>query len=170
MFTTGRRFHEFENNFLAPEWTRSVNETLDNFSRTLGRPLNRIPGDIPGVGRVKDTEAGRVLKTALPGVSVEDLTVSTRGNTVSWRVGPSADDVFAVQRTGSWDVPEEFDAENVSADLTDGVLTLFVPLTDSSDDAESTVDVSTGSPNAFLGENTGQEERGTGGEPAGSEE
>ncbi len=87
---------------------------------------------------VKETQDAYVFKADLPGVKDADLDISVTGNrlTVSGRreqeERQEGETYYALERTyGSFTrtftLPEGVDADHVSADLRDGVLTLKVP-------------------------------------------
>jgi HSP20 family protein len=87
---------------------------------------------------VKEIETGYVIVADLPGVKEEDLGVSLAGNqlTVSGRREEEQRDegrgYLAVERAqGSFartfSLPDNVDAESLTADLDDGVLTVHVP-------------------------------------------
>lgn len=87
---------------------------------------------------VKETKDACVLKADLPGVKEEDLEISLSGNmlTVSGKreseKTEEGETYFASERayggfTRSFTLPEYVDAEQVRAELRDGVLTLLLP-------------------------------------------
>jgi HSP20 family protein len=89
---------------------------------------------------VRETKDAYVFKADVPGVAEKDLDVQLTGNvlTISGERkieadgAPNGERYFAAERTygkfsRAFSLPEGIDAERVSADVKDGVLTLVVP-------------------------------------------
>jgi HSP20 family protein len=87
---------------------------------------------------VKDTKDAYLVKADLPGVQEKDVEVSLTGNvlTISGKREQEhreeGDQFFSMERSygsfsRSFTLPEGADAEHVTADLEDGVLTLTIP-------------------------------------------
>ncbi|HSN14219.1 MAG TPA: Hsp20/alpha crystallin family protein [Anaeromyxobacteraceae bacterium] len=104
--------------------------------RELGVVSNRSVAFVPTF-EVKETKDGYVFKADLPGIKEKDLDISLTGNrlTVSGRreeeQRQEEERYFAYERSygsfsRSFTLPEGVDAENVQAELKDGVLTLNV--------------------------------------------
>jgi HSP20 family protein len=104
--------------------------------RELGVVSNRSVAFVPTF-EVKETKDGYVFKADLPGIKEKDLDISLTGNrlTVAGRreeeQRQEEERYFAYERSygsfsRSFTLPEGVDAENVQAELKDGVLTLNV--------------------------------------------
>jgi len=87
---------------------------------------------------VKETKEGYLFKADLPGVKEGDLEITMTGNRLSVsgkrdaEKEERADTYYTYERaygsfTRSFTLPNDVDANNIKADLRDGVMTLFVP-------------------------------------------
>jgi HSP20 family protein len=126
---------------------RSTTEALDPFrimDALLGGEIFQSPDSWSAARafsptfEVKETKDAYVFKADLPGVAEKDVQIHMTGNVLTVAGSRTQENVqegeryFAVERgygqfSRSFSLPDGTDAENVTADLKEGVLTLRVP-------------------------------------------
>jgi HSP20 family protein len=98
---------------------------------------NAQRGFVPSF-EVKETKDAYVFKSDLPGLTEKDIEIQMTGNVLSVSGERKQEEVqegeryFAVERgygrfTRSFSLPDGTDADHVTADMKDGVLTLRIP-------------------------------------------
>jgi HSP20 family protein len=115
--------------------SEAMNELLRE-SFAVPRTLGRLAGASAGTN-LYETKDAFVLQVALPGVSSEAVEISLRNDTVSLKAKselrtPEGAQALWAGLTGtefaqSFTIPSAVSPEGVTADLTDGILTLTLP-------------------------------------------
>lgn len=108
---------------------RMVNELFSYNDKGLKGRTSRAFGDVSSV-KSADIDNNRILKIALPGVKSNDLELDIQDNYLIWRIemGEKSENSSFVSRTsGNYYLGNSLDIENVSADLSDGILTVSIP-------------------------------------------
>ena len=102
------------------------------FGEFFGRPSVRNTGPKTSVATTDD---GYELSVVVPGVSKGDIDINVEKGTltVSYKTTEETKTSFATKSfTKSWTLPENTDAEFITAKSENGILTLSVPTTDKS--------------------------------------
>ncbi len=113
---------KFYNSMLSPFYTRPVKQTHNWQPHT----------------DISETEDGYEVRTELPGVSKDDVQISVKDNCLTiqgekrWENGDESKDYRRIERQfGNFErrfsLPPKVDVNNITAEYTDGVLTLSIP-------------------------------------------